>query len=887
MATVSFEELTANPEAKKKTVSFEELAEPEQGDWATNALQTVTGALFGNRGGTPLGPVVQTDGGDFYKDKDGNLKAFSNRDYISAGPNGEEMFAYHKQTPEGFLGKARETASALAVGLAADVPGGVVMRGMSKAPKAAGLVADAPKKTATFEEFAAAPKPEPDLAGNINLNKVNAAEDVKEVYRSTAAKNDNFTEARRGTISFEQTQEMAGLVGMSPEKLSKRIRGQAFNAEQMFAARETLVTQATKVKELAKAAYGGSAEAKMAFSEELTRLVSVQEQVSGATAEAGRTLSQFRMMAGAPKERIMELVEAANAGGRLDDIITKVNQLDDPSKVASFASKAFRATTMDKVRSLFYNSVLSGPATHVVNAISNQAVSVFGNVLEPFTAATISKVTGGGYTYREAAARTMGMLQGAKEGAYLGLKAFQTEMPSGGLSKVIEGAKYQAIGGKLGKASRIPSRLLMGADEMFKAQSFRAEINGQAIRQAYKEGLKGKDWSARVAELKRNPTDGMTDKAMRHAENMTFTNPMGKVGSAVMNLRDKVPGAWLVVPFVRTPANIIAYAAKRSLLAPLFREVREQLAMGGVIRDEAIARMAVGSTVSMAAVGMALEGGITGGGPKDPRERALLYKSGWSPYSFKIGDNYVSFGRLEPLGMLMGVAADFVEISKKMSPDERDQVAALMMLSIQRNLANKSWLGSVTDFIEAYNDPDRYGTNYVTKLSGAVVPTVVAHVARVNDPYLREANGVLDTIKSRIPGLRETLPAKRDPVYGEPIKLEGAWGPDIVSPIYGTTEKHDPVVNELIRLGFTPSQPTKVIRKADINQGEHSFLQEKGGAAIKSALGRLMGSPQWANLDDEQKMSIVRDIVDRARKGARNLLIGQSPDLANRIREAR
>jgi hypothetical protein len=158
----------------------------------------------------------------------------------------------------------------------------------------------------------------------------------------------------------------------------------------------------------------------------------------------------------------------------------------------------------------------------------------------------------------------------------------------------------------------------------------------------------------------------------------------------------------------------------------------------------------------------------------------MLYATGWQPYSVKIGDTYYSYGRLEPLGILLGVASDFTELNKAMTTQEQNSVAALIMGSISKNLVSKTWLRGPSEMIEAIQDPDRYGATYVQNLVGTLVPTGVAQYARNQDPYLREARSILDKLKERVPGYRETLPARRD-VFGDPIKLEGSLGPDILS----------------------------------------------------------------------------------------------------------
>ena len=109
----------------------------------------------------------------------------------------------------------------------------------------------------------------------------------------------------------------------------------------------------------------------------IQKLVGIQEHVSGATAEAGRALSQFRMMAGATKdaETIKRILDSS--GGRLDDILEGVIKLDDPAQVAAFVKKGLAARTSDMLLEAWINALLSGPTTHATNILSNSLVSLW------------------------------------------------------------------------------------------------------------------------------------------------------------------------------------------------------------------------------------------------------------------------------------------------------------------------------------------------------------------------------------------------------------------------------------------------------------------------------------------------------------------------------
>jgi hypothetical protein len=747
------------------------------------------------------------------------------------------------------------------------------------------------------------------MPSNINLARIQAPEDVKAVISDMAQQQGGFAEARRGRVTFSEIRGLAPLVGMTAEKLAKRGVGKTLgSAEEMFAARQLLVSQADEVRRLARAAQGGSDADKMAALEAVTRMVAIQEQVAGATAEAGRMLSQFRMMADAKRsaDDIRRILDST--GGRVEDLLEGIAKLDNapPEAIASFVKKGWAARTSDQLLEAWINALLSGPVTHTTNMVSNALVAAW-SIPETLASATVSKLTGSGISYREALGRGFGFLEGAKDGIRAGWRAFLSEEPSDFASK-IEAKRYRSIPsmtfrkgkerkeiggvpipltGEIqvgGRQVRLPGRLLTAEDEFFKAIGYRQELNAQALRTALKEGLKGKALAQRVAELKTNPSEELAKAARNAAERQTFTNPLGDVGRSLQSIAHRAPAVRVVMPFIRTPINIVKYAAQRSPFAPLFKEVRENLAgaNGAAARDEQIARIALGSTVGAVTAYMAADGTITGAGPVDSKQRSLRYMTGWQPYSVKVGDSYYSYGRLEPLGMLLGVSADFAELKDAMTKEEEASIAALIMGSISKNLVSKTWLRGPAELIEAVQDPDRYGAQYVQNLLGTVVPTGVAQIARTRDPYLREARSILDTIRSRIPGQREKLPMRRD-LFGEPIKLEGALGPDMVSPVYQSRVTNDPVATEMLRLGVSPSRVMRKISGVELEPLEFESYQVSTGQLARNLLSKVIASPDWAELPDDAKRDLIDDVMRKSRDWGRGVTMQQNPDLLLRI----
>lgn len=102
-----------------------------------------------------------------------------------------------------------------------------------------------------------------------------------------------------------------------------------------------------------------------------------------------------------------------------------------------------------------------------------------------------------------------------------------------------------------GKIIRVPTRLLSAEDEFFKATARRMEIAGLATRMARREGLRGAELKARIAELTANPTDEMVEKALDYGRYLTFQRSLGPAMQNIMAITQRHPWLKLFVPFVQ------------------------------------------------------------------------------------------------------------------------------------------------------------------------------------------------------------------------------------------------------------------------------------------------------------------------------------------------
>ena len=474
-----------------------------------------------------------------------------------------------------------------------------------------------------------------DLPGGrvaINWARIGTGDDVKVAMREMA---DHYkaeiAAARRGKISQEETAELADQLGMTLPDLLARREGQAFNAEETLAARRMLTAASEKLLETARIASGPNAGAVdlFAFRRMVATHAAIQNEVLAARAEAGRALAAWKIPASASGdvERSRAIVEALSAAGgdrmarelaRRMSILAESGAPD--GAIAQVAQRGWGAATWDAVAEVWINGLLSSPKTHIVNVASNSLV-VAQQILERGIAeklsilATETGVRPSGVAPGEAMAMASAVVSAQKDAwraFWLALKSGET---GGALGKV-DVPREHALSAEafriqndaaartvdfLGTVARLPSRFLGAEDEFFKTIGYRMELHAQAVRQATAEGLSGTDLRKRVADLVASPPENIRLAASDAALYQTFTSNAGDAAESLLKLREAWPAMMYVLPFVRTPINIMAYGFERTPLAPLMQGFRDDIAAGGARRELALVKMSTGTTIMLMA----------------------------------------------------------------------------------------------------------------------------------------------------------------------------------------------------------------------------------------------------------------------------------------------
>lgn len=679
-------------------------------------------------------------------------------------------------------------------------------------------------------------------AFNINLARVESSDDIKRVLEETAK---NFSSeiktATRGVQPNKLTEELADDLGLSVGDLLNRKKGEAFNAEQAVAARKILISSAENLRNLATKVQ--SAEATDVDRLLLRKAVSthgaIQQQVSGLTAEAGRALQSFNILAKSQREQIIgvrQFLEGQGGRGTADDLARGILESPDDAALNRLTKEAYNASSGDMVYEAWVNSILSGPTTHMVNIASNFTNALL-QIPERAVSSLFSKLlkTKDGTSMGEAMSLGYGFSRGIRDGWSMAKEAFKNEgltdpltkaegidrraITSGNLSKTflgrnivdpslkIMGAKTLSDEGvasnfvdAIGSAVRFPGfRMLNSEDAFFKGLNYRMNVHAESYRQALSEGLQGKELASRVEELTRNPSESIRITAREQANVNTFTN-YNKFSSSLNAFRS-IPGVRYIIPFVNTPSNIMRFAYHRTPFALLWGQAKEDILAGGAKRDMALGKIATGSMAMAYATNLALDGRVTGAAPDDPALRKIWLQNN-QEYSFVFdGDNgkrtFVSYNRFEPIGMLFGFSADYANIVNDMGDKEASELIGAATMAFGRNVLSKTWLKSISDMFSALDNPDRSLGQFSLNLASGLVPNAINQTNRAFiDPVLRETRGfqegdfasrslaeMTDAAKAKIPGYSKDLPARRN-LWGEPIEPRAGFTDTVGQRVY-------------------------------------------------------------------------------------------------------
>ena len=415
---------------------------------------------------------------------------------------------------------------------------------------------------------------------------------------------------------------------------------------------------------------------------------------------------------------------------------------------------------------------------------------------------------------------------------------------------------------------------LLGAeDQPWYYGAYSRSLRSQAIAQAKTKGLKGKAKKDFINNLQKNPTDEMLIWAKEDAETAIYTNRtnLGDLGKAIQ----KVKGGEIVVPFARTPSAVAMQIINYSPIG-IVKEIAHEAHEGKFNQrkfSHAAGRTVVGTGALYLGAQLFTAGLITLGFPKGERERKLWELEGKKPNSILIDGKWRGIEVLGPTGNLLIIGGYFQQaLDSKGSPT---QAMIEAMAGGAKSFTEQTFVRGVNLAVDALVDPERSFERWFTSMSGSLVPTIVADIARAQDDRARRAVGPKERIQSRIPIYRRGLPPKID-VFGQDLpRYGGNVLETMIDPTRPAKIRQDVVVDELRRLWDKNIKvsPTLLGDRAGYNiltKEENTQLWQRAGELTYKALFGLINSDKYREADKGAKADFVKgQLIDEMIRSAK------------------
>lgn len=421
--------------------------------------------------------------------------------------------------------------------------------------------------------------------------------------------------------------------------------------------------------------------------------------------------------------------------------------------------------------------------------------------------------------------------------------------------------------------------------------------------------------------------NNMTDKqlskarnyAVQQAQERTF-HQANEVASALNTFfgKNKVTKAIgdATLPFVKTPANVaktgIEYSPAGLAKSLIMDSVK--LRKGNININQYIDNITKGLTgtgITILGITLAQAGILKASGGDDDKKEKFDEQNGKQAYSIQIGDKTYSLDWLSPVGIPLMVGAEIYQNlteetrGKQVKSNDETKEVWDKIEAVGNSLAGTldpmtemSMISGLTSALRSYNTNQtgfisEIVTNGVKSYINQYFPTFLGQVAKAGDTVERDTtttktgtlakayDSTLNQIKSKVPGLRQTLPTRKD-IWGEDIKLaDTATERFIQAGIIPATIKNvnnSKVVQELDKLyeangetGILPSasldkQFTINKEKYRMTNEEYNESKTQYGKTSYKLIDELIKSKEYKNMSNHEKETAIKNIYTYAKE---------------------
>lgn len=432
---------------------------------------------------------------------------------------------------------------------------------------------------------------------------------------------------------------------------------------------------------------------------------------------------------------------------------------------------------------------------------------------------------------------------------------------------------------------------LMGApDVAFAASHFADSVNLNALSMAKGDKEQAKVHMKDAMRIVPQTPQGemLRAQAIMDAEIATWTNDTwaSKVSLGIRKILNDVSGdariGDLALPFIKTPANVIATgmdyaglgvpkAVYKGIQAIRSGELGNKRVQQSIARD--LIRSGMG--LAFAAILAASLDDDDFVGAYDPARTQIEQLRNSSENSFRSGGKWVSTDWLGPFAVPFsaimyarkakgksaadkafafgqGVGSNIVDLPGITELYDQARTAAFNKDAGTAAEAKEAAWNTFTDFVYSHT-----------------VPSILGDIAKATDQYERDTGKTsIGKIQARIPGLRQKLPVKKN-VFGEQMKDEPAWS-NIAFGSRVKTDRETPLIKEINAvLTSTGKSVTFTDWNKTSNQSIAQFKEKRpqdfGRAKdryselLRKRLEEITRNPRYQNMTAEDKLKEINN----------------------------
>lgn len=573
-------------------------------------------------------------------------------------------------------------------------------------------------------------------------------------------------------------------------------------------------------------------------------------------------------------------------------------------------------------------AMLGNVETHERNIFSTAAFQPYvevkraiGAALEKAAGIDQEKRTKAGLIGKEAKALLEWTKQDAKTDAVMDLMDFSGTTGNDARSAIQENRKI--LPGVLDKAAKKNMEIMEKSDMFFKKNEYARALASFLKARGYTAG------DLQNGTVPKGVLDEGRQIAVKEAQKATF-NDSNKFSDAIVKLgKPNTRDGWAVVnvvkkgmlPFLRTPANVVARAAEYNPLNGLvtLATAKKDIESGRRSTADVLDQISASLTGTAAtAIGMLLgSGAIPGielvGAIEDEDE----LREGAQEYSLKIGDNYYGVGWLAPAMIPLFLGANIVRngiFKADENADAWDYAQAFVDLGLDtvEPILDLSMLSSLNDTIDKFANEEDPGDkamavllNTATSYLQQGIPTLFGQLEQATEKeksstYVNTDNKLEKAIKTtiadatkRVPGV-DLYQTKKLDEFGRPVKNEGDALTRAIDALFNpfskSKVKDDALTREITRLNnsgkglnATPDRADKVVSYTDTSGKTHADVrlteeqyQKKAqteGDTAKRILDEVIQSDVYKSMTDEQKAKVFDTVYDYASRVGLNAAV--------------